>query len=200
MIRRWKSDLTTGRNGMIMRLSLAGSVLFHLFILTTFQNAPLFHRSQGELRTYKVDLIRPPLEGFEPDQVHLADIEPVGGEVSTPSDPSVDDQETITLDTQDKRYSSYTGIIKEKIGLQWRYPPQAKENLIEGRLAVLFSLDRQGRMTRIEVIKPSGSELLDREAIRAVKTAAPYPPFPEHLTVSRLNIEASFDYRIKAGN
>ena len=183
---------------MIMRISLTVSFLLHLLMLLTFQKTFPFPGAAGELRTYAVELIRPPVEGLGADQIPQAHIGPVKEEHSPPSAPSADDQETIRLDTADKKYVTYAGIIKERIMLQWRYPPEAKQDLIEGRLAVLFSLNRQGRMTRIDVVKPSGFSILDKEAIRAVSTAAPYPPFPEHVTVSRLNIEASFDYRIKA--
>jgi TonB family protein len=198
MIGRWKSDLSQRHDGMIMRISLTVSLLLHLLIFLAFQKTLPFQGTAGELRTYAVELIRPPVEGLGADQIPQAEIGPLKEELSPPTARSADDQETITLDTADKRYVAYAGIIREKIMLQWRYPPEAKQNLIEGRLAVIFSLNRQGHMTRIDVVKPSGFSILDREALRAVSTAAPYPPFPEHVTVSRLNIEASFDYRIKA--
>ena len=63
---------------------------------------------------------------------------------------------------------------------------------------VIFSLNRDGKMIQIKVHKPSAYEILDNEAIRAISTAAPFPPFPEHVTASRLNIRANFDYRLTA--
>jgi TonB family protein len=53
-------------------------------------------------------------------------------------------------------------------------------------------------MKEIRVAESSGHQILDAEATRAVRSAAPFPPFPNHVTVARLNIKASFDYRIKA--
>jgi protein TonB len=81
---------------------------------------------------------------------------------------------------------------------QWTYPAEAKELLMEGSLMVIFSLNRDGTMIQIKVNKLSGYEILDKEAIRAIRSAAPFPPFPEHVTASRLNIRANFDYRITA--
>ena len=106
------------------------------------------------------------------------------------------DQETISLDTVDERYVSYAGIIKGGILKQWKYPKEAKENLIEGKLMVLFSLARPGDLTRIEIISSSGYGILDKEALRAISAAAPFPGFPGHITVSRLNVKANFDYRL----
>ena len=106
------------------------------------------------------------------------------------------DQETISLDTQDKRYVSYAKVIKERIAHHWRYPPQARENLIEGKLVLVFGLNRGGAMVDARIITPSGFEILDQEAVRAITQAAPFPPFPAHVQVARLNVVVSFDYRL----
>jgi TonB family protein len=52
---------------------------------------------------------------------------------------------------------------------------------------------REGALTRLEITRSSGHEVLDREAERAVQSAA---PFPSTITVSRLNINVSFDYTL----
>ena len=75
---------------------------------------------------------------------------------------------------------------------------EAKSYLIEGKLMVLFSLVSEGDMVQIKIIEPSGHEILDKEAIRAIRAAAPFPPFPEHIPLRRLNIKASFVYRLTA--
>jgi TonB family protein len=48
----------------------------------------------------------------------------------------------------------------------------------------------------MEITRSSGHEVLDREAERAAQSAAPFPPFPSTITVSRLNINVSFDYTL----
>jgi protein TonB len=100
------------------------------------------------------------------------------------------------LDTKDKRYVPYAKLVKARLMQNWKYPEEALDKLIEGKLLALFSLDRQGRLLEIEIIQLSGFEVLDREAIRAIRASAAFPPFPSSVTVSRLNIEASFDYRL----
>jgi len=193
MLKMWKSDLHPGHEVLIMRTCLALSIVLHALLFLTFQKTSLFQWIPGELRTYQVELLRPPVENMDFDEATQTDIASVKGDRS--SSPG-DDQETITLDTEDKRYVAYAGIIKERIMRQWTYPPEAKARLVEGKLALRFSLNRQGQMMQIDIMNPSGFSLLDKEAIRAVSAAAPYPPFPDHITVSRLNIEASFDYRL----
>lgn len=180
------------RPGMTMRLSLIISFLLHLFIVLAFQKAFPWHRPTEELRTYRVELIRPPVEDIDTEDLSQTDLEQIKGKTPPPEDA----QDTISLDTEDVRYVSYARLVKEKIMGQWRYPPEARENLIEGRLLLIFSLSRSGSMLGTRVMETSGYALLDEEALRAVTMAAPFPPFPDHITVTRLNIKANFDYRI----
>jgi len=182
---------------MILRTSLVVSFVFHIIIILAIQKAFPFYFNWAveELRTYRVELIRPPVEGLDIDDVSGTDISQVKEKEEEPPSPD-DDQETISLDTDDKRYISYAGLIKAGIIKQWKYPKEAKENLVEGKLMVVFSLAKRGNLTQIEIISSSGYEILDEEALRAVSTAAPFPAFPEHITVSRLNVKANFNYRL----
>jgi TonB family protein len=179
-----------------MRICVLVSLLLHAMLLFTLRNAFSSYWARQDLRTYNVELLRPPIENMDDEEKANADVAKPRQEEKPP--PSHESQDTISLDTTDKRYVDYARVIKERIMAQWKYPREARENLVEGRLLVLFSLSRQGSMTEIKVTKSSGHEILDHEAARAISSAAPFPPFPEHITVTRLNIKASFDYRLKA--
>jgi TonB family protein len=179
-----------------MRISVLVSVLLHVMLLFTFRNALSSYWAREDLRIYRVELIRPPIEDMDGEENADADVAKPRQE-DKPS-PSEESQDTISLDTTDKRYVDYAKVIKERIMAQWKYPREAKDNLVEGRLLVLFSLGKEGNMTEIKITESSGHQILDREAARAISSAAPFPPFPERVTVNRLNIKASFDYRIKA--
>ena len=181
------------RFGTTIKVCLIVSFLFHAVTILAFHDVINLNWAVEKPRTYKVDLIRAPVEDLDPDETPGADISQTKEESEPP--PTLD-QETISLDTKDQRYVSYATLIKGKIGSQWRYPSAARDRLIEGQLMVLFSLVKQGEVIEIKVINPSGYPVLDEEAVRAVKTAAPFPPFPDHVTVKRLNIQASFDYRL----
>ena len=177
----------------VMRTSLVISFLFHVIILLTFQKAFPLQWTSEELRTYRVELIRPPVENIDTDDIPEANID----HIKELEQPDLEGgQDTISLDTKDKRYSSYASVIKKQIMRHWRYPPEARAYLIEGSLRVLFSLASNGRMTQIRITKTSEHEILDREVIRAINKAAPFPPFPGSITVKRLNIKAQFDYRL----
>ena len=55
------------------------------------------------------------------------------------------------------------------------YPPEAKENGIEGRVIVSFIVGRDGSVTEIKVIK-NVHPLLDEEALRVVKMMPNWKP------------------------
>jgi TonB family protein len=190
MLTSWRSRPSPG---LIMKISLTISFLLHLVLILGLRNAfPLYPDSE-DLRTYMVELIRPPVEDM--DRQEKAD-----GDIDKPKDKAKpvpeETQETISLDTNDKRYVTYARVIKERIMMHWSYPPEAKKNLVEGRLLVLFSLNREGALTRLDITKSSGYGILDQEAAKAIRNASPFPSFPEHITVSRLNVRATFDYCI----
>lgn len=187
---KWKSK-TSPR--LIMRITLVISSLFHFVLLLSFQDAlPLFTPPE-DLRTYEVELIRPAVEDMDREEKGRIDIAKPKEEARPLDDET---QDTISLDTQDTRYVDYAQAIKERIAMHWSYPPEARNKLIEGNLLLEFSLNREGLVTGLEISRSSDYAVLDREAERAVRKASPFPPFPEHITVGRLNIEASFEYRL----
>src|SRR4030042_1125358 len=122
-----------------MRVSVLLSFLLHTLLTFTFRDAFSSLWTREDIRVYNVELIRPPVEetdGMGQGDADLAKSDPEEKPLS-----SEESQDTISLDTTDKRYVSYAGAT------------------------------RGGSLS---------------------------PPFRSHITVARLNIKASFDYRIKA--
>lgn len=101
-------------------------------------------------------------------------------------------ERTISLDSQDSRFASYLLGIKRRIEGIWRYPPEALG--LSGNLLVTFSIVRDGRLGDLQLTETSGIAPLDNEAIRAIREAAPFAPFPDRLKFERLNIRAAFYY------
>lgn len=66
----------------------------------------------------------------------------------------------------------YPGGLKaftEYIKLSMRYPEECVKNRIEGRAFVRFCIDTIGNVGAVEIIKSSGNNLLDEEAVRLIK-------------------------------
>ena len=109
---------------------------------------------------------------------------------------SFEAEATVSLDSQDLKYVSYLSEIKKKIEPKWHYPERAKKIGLQGRLALYFSIVPDGHLDRLKLLSSSGHSLLDKEALKAVRVAAPYYPLPKRLKITRLNILATFEYRI----
>ena len=113
---------------------------------------------------------------------------------------SFEAEATVSLDSQELKYVSYLSKIKSKIEPKWNYPEKARSIGLQGKLALCFSIVRDGHLDRLELLNSSGHPLLDKEALKAVRGAAPYYPLPDRLEISRLNILATFEYRISPYN
>jgi protein TonB len=82
--------------------------------------------------------------------------------------------------TQEYRFAQYVEDWRakvERIG-NMNYPEIARRQKIFGKLALTVSIRSDGSVESIEINRPSGQRILDASAIRIVKLAAPYPPFP----------------------
>ncbi len=82
--------------------------------------------------------------------------------------------------TQEYRYAQYVEDWRakvERIG-NLNYPEAARSQKIYGKLTLTVSIRADGSVESIEINRPSGQRILDASAIRIVKLAAPYAPFP----------------------
>ncbi len=82
--------------------------------------------------------------------------------------------------TQEYRYAQYVEDWRskvERIG-NLNYPAEARRQRIYGSLTLTVSLKADGSVDSVEINRSSGQRLLDAAAMRIVKLAAPYAPFP----------------------
>lgn len=106
------------------------------------------------------------------------------------------DEETISLDTIDERYTSYTHGVKLKIEGVWRYPEAAKRAALEGKGLISFTIERDGTVSDIHLVASSGYTSLDEAIIKAIKDASAFNPMQENMRVKRLKILAGFEYNL----
>lgn len=100
----------------------------------------------------------------------------------------------IRLDTKNPQYITYFGSVKRAIEVVWQYPDLALKYGLQGKLLLEFSILGNGELERAKIIRSSGSNLLDEEALRAVRSAAPFSPIPPWIGKDKLDILASFEY------
>jgi len=68
----------------------------------------------------------------------------------------------------------------ERVG-NLNYPDEAKRRKLYGNLVLHVAIRPDGSVRAINVRKSSGHKLLDDAAIRIVKLAAPFAPFPAEI-------------------
>ena len=174
-------------------VTLLLSFLIHVTALLAFQGIFPLPWLNTRLKTYKVDLIRPPIKEIaQCSKEKHAVVSQLHSE--TPMEPK---EATISLDTKDSTYIPYTKLLKERIYHHWIYPASARENFIQGSLLIIFKLDRNGKLVGRRIVQTSKHQILDTCALRAIESADPFPPFPENIKVQFLNINASFAYRLQ---
>jgi len=100
----------------------------------------------------------------------------------------------ISLNTLDYKFHSYYLSLKRKIELVWEYPYKARQTGAQGRLLMRFVINQDGSLAEVTVLRSSGVALLDREAVRAIKSASPFPPLPDRMNTERLSVTATFEY------
>ena len=74
-------------------------------------------------------------------------------------------------------YSQYLSQLKKRVESVWKFPDG-----VSGvqKVAILFTLDRAGRLVHSEVLDSSDARL-NASAVEAMKRASPFPAIPESL-------------------
>jgi protein TonB len=86
----------------------------------------------------------------------------------------------------------YLNRIKQQIDDAKEYPRRARRRNLEGVVKVVFTIGGRGELVTISVSTSSGSRILDRSAIKAVQTAAPFDPPPK----GSLTLELPIKYQL----
>jgi len=85
-----------------------------------------------------------------------------------------------TREYRDAAYLDAWRMKIERIG-NLNYPEEAKRQNLSGNLILDVALNADGEVNSITLRRSSGHKILDDAAIRIVKLAAPFAPFPEEL-------------------
>ena len=98
--------------------------------------------------------------------------------------------------------AEYLNLWQEKIELigNLNYPAEARKKKIYGQLRLVASLLPDGSIYKIEVLESSGERILDDAAIRIVRLAAPFAPFPPELRKDVDQLEIIRTWKFEKGD
>jgi protein TonB len=92
-------------------------------------------------------------------------------------------RKSISASTKEYKYAAYLDAWRrkvERIG-NLNYPDQAKRSKLYGDLVLHVAVKADGSVERIKVLHSSGHKILDDAAVRIVRLAAPFSPFPNEI-------------------
>lgn len=96
--------------------------------------------------------------------------------------------------------SDYLKLVRGRILAKREYPYLARQRHQEGVVRLRFTLSAAGTLAQgVQVVKPSGFQILDDQARQCVLAAAPFPPFPAELPRDQLTLEVPIVYELKEG-
>ncbi|MBQ3835242.1 MAG: TonB family protein [Elusimicrobia bacterium] len=93
----------------------------------------------------------------------------------------------IMLENKNFRYSYYTGAILKKIRRYWQ-----DSNINVLRTVVYFRIEKDGTVSKLKVHKSSKNSIFDKNALRAVELASPFPPLPDGYEENSLGVYFEF--------
>jgi protein TonB len=90
----------------------------------------------------------------------------------------------------------YVGRIKRSIEGAKQYPESSRKAGREGRLKVQFTIFKNGEVDDIKLLTKTPYPNLNREAMAAVKRAAPFSGFPDSMMEKSLQIILPFRFEL----
>ncbi len=100
-------------------------------------------------------------------------------------------ENSVTLDTNEFKFMSYNRWLKIKVESVLKYPELAAMSGLQGTLYIKFDIMKDGSLGDLELLKSSGYKILDDEALRAIRNAAPFQPLPDDWKMERYSIRAA---------
>ena len=95
----------------------------------------------------------------------------------------------VTVTASDFPFAWYLRIVESKILANWNQLAQPGRQPV-----VVFTIERDGRISAVSIDKQSGNAYYDQKALRAVNDAAPFPQLPPEWPKSVLTIKIGFAF------
>lgn len=104
--------------------------------------------------------------------------------------------DSVTLDTDEFKFISYNRWLKIKVEGVLKYPELAAVSGYQGVAYIRFDIMKDGSLGALELLKSSGYKILDDEALRSIRSSAPFAPLPVEWHMERYPIRAAVIFYI----
>jgi protein TonB len=85
---------------------------------------------------------------------------------------------------------NWRGELVSRLQRAKRYPDAARERDEHGVATVRFTMDRQGHVLSVTLVRSSGSTALDEEAVALIHRAEPLPAMPPEMQGDTITVTA----------
>lgn len=103
------------------------------------------------------------------------------------------DQVIVDRSTRDKTLQDYTLLTRDSIQKAWTTPLDlAIPSALKGKVAVNYVVSRTGSLKSVNLIRSSGNAEMDKSLLLAIRSAAPFPQFPDEIKAESVMIRANF--------
>lgn len=95
--------------------------------------------------------------------------------------------------TRNKALNDYTLLTRDAIQRAWTTPVTINQpGALKGRVSIAYSIARDGSVLSVELVSGSGNPDMDRSLVTAIRSAAPFPAFPDEVQAPSILIRANF--------
>ena len=91
----------------------------------------------------------------------------------------------------------YSNNIRQMIEKKKVYPRKAKRRKQQGTVTVSFSVNKAGIVSKLRIVKSSGSKTLDNAALLAIKQVGRFPAIPVGIQKTFLSYTIPISYRLR---
>ena len=103
----------------------------------------------------------------------------------------------ISFDTKEFDFGPYAYIIQKIVKRNWFIPYQARVLGLRGVTVLSFKIEKDGRITDLYLLTPSGIRPFDAAALNALQLSNPLPPLPLAFRKDRVGVKFGFFYNVR---
>lgn len=102
-------------------------------------------------------------------------------------------QVVVDRSTRDKTLNDYALLTRDAIQRAWNTPQElSASSPLKGKIAINYIIAKSGNLESIHLVRGSGIAEMDQALLRAIRSAAPFPMFPDEIPASSVLIRANF--------
>lgn len=160
---------------------------------TAVQQAPSPKQAKAQKTTPTSSLVQPPSGKTKVDQIRQRQAEQRLAALRARYGSYGEDTSgtRVTENLQRVRLRAYQEFVREQVVEAWILPLR-QDNVRRLQATALLTVDREGRIVKLELLKASNNPLFDASLLRAIRQVEPLPALPDDYGGTFLELELHF--------